>query len=121
MRLVSEYRIADVIVVGYLNVVEKYHVLKLGGVPHNTIISDKCRTSYKCAGTHFCFMSDYARTSDVIVRIPLCIFCNPHILFGMIILICRKRRTDLEYQFLDTFKRFPRIRKSFKIISCQRM
>ena len=121
MRLVSEYRIADIVIVGNLNVIEQYDVLKFRGISDNAVVPDKRRTSYEGSGPYLCTVSDDARSADVVVRISLCILCDPHILLGMIVLIRRKCRTYLKDQFLDAFECFPGIRKSLEIVPCQRM
>ena len=114
--LISEDGVADIVIMRNLYAVEKNNVLQLGGVTDYAAFTDESGTTYERALTHFCLVTDDARSADISGSEYFGIFCDPDILSRMIEFIFRKSFSDLEDQVSNSGECFPGISELGKIV-----
>ena len=87
MRLITEDRVAYVIIMGNLHAVKNYGVFHLGRIADDGTVSYESITSYICAVADFCVLSYYSRTADKRARRNLCALCYPYVIAYLVIIV----------------------------------
>ena len=107
---------------GNLHVIKQDHILKLGGIAHNAVISHQGGSPDKCGRPDLSAVTDDAGAADIgrlIIKIG--ILCDPDVLCRMVILVLRKGLSDLQNQVLDPGQRLPGILELTQIVCGQSM
>ena len=87
MGVATQDRVADIIIVGGLNIVKEDHVFQLHGVAHHSLLADDSAAADERAVPNLRLMVDDAGPADVGRGEHFGVFCNPDILAGVVILI----------------------------------
>ena len=116
VAVVTEYRIAYIVVMRSLNVVKEDDVLQLNRVAHHALAANKSRSSYERAVSDFCLRSDDAWSSELSARKHLGRLVDPYVFADLFILLRIECRTELKDEVLDALQRFPRISELAEVV-----
>ena len=76
MAVVAENRVADIVVMRHLHMIEQNDILQFNGVADNTVRTDKRAAADKCTVAHFGIGPDNARRTEICGRKYLGVLCT---------------------------------------------
>ena len=120
VAVIAEDRIADIVIVRGLDMIEQDHVLQFDTVPDDAVRTDQGRTADEGAVTDLPLRSDDAGRAEIRGREHLRRPVDPDVLRYFLIVLSQ-RRTEGQNEFLDALQRFPGIGELKKIILCKGM
>ena len=113
--IVAEDRVAYIVVVRGLNVIEEDDVLQLRGVADHTVGADESRAADEGALAHLGVGADDARSAEISGVKDLGGLVHPHLRRTLLIIVAQ-RRAESDDHVLDALERFPRICKLREIV-----
>ncbi len=116
MRLISQDRIAYIIIMGHLYFIKENHIFQLCRISYDSPLAYQGISPYKCAVAYLCLFSDNRRTVDIRAFRYFCRLCDPDILSPLLILLFAQRISQLHYEITDFRQHLPGIFRPFEQI-----